>query len=140
MVGHEFEEGSVVDSGLIGLGFGAYLGLLSYAKWDCNELKKKPPRQGFCRNFWRMILAVVVCGVVGGLLYFIIGNLVPYLWFAALMKTYIPSLFVGWYVFWPHDKLSISCKLLDLDGSQEDRPQNEEKLLQNQPGEAQAAL
>ena len=26
VVGHEFEEGSVVDSGLIGLGFGAYLG------------------------------------------------------------------------------------------------------------------
>ena len=119
---HGFEQGSVVDSGLIGLGFGAYLGLLSYAKWDYNELKKKPQGLTFCKNFGRMILACVVCGVVGGLLHFMIGNLGSSLWFAALMKTYIPSMFVGWYVFWPHDKLSISCRLLDMKGSQETSP------------------
>ena len=132
MVGHEFAEGSVVDSGLIGLGFGAYLGLLSYAKWDYNELNRKPLGNNCCKNFGRVILALVVCGVVGGLLYGVIGNLIPSLWFAALMKTYIPSIFVGWYVFWPHDKLSISCKLLDMDGSQGSDP-----LLNGQHGEGQ---
>ena len=84
-----FDERSVVDSGLVGLGFGAYLGLLTsiccanqVTKASANDdiindkestAKTKTKTSSNLRKTGRIMLAFLVVGLVAGSMYFIIG-------------------------------------------------------------------
>ena len=110
---HAFASKGIIDGGLIGLGFGAYLGLLCHAKWHPGMLKKVIHRdEHHCKAMVRLILGLVVCGVVGGLLYFVISDLPTNIYAIGLLKTFIPTTFVSWYMFYPHDLLCAKLGLL----------------------------
>ena len=111
-----FEEKSVVTSGLIGLGFGAYLGLLLYAKnipeaMRDNSVQHDVEETSCGARLGRLCLAILVLALVAGTLFIGIGYLYTpsSIYLVMLLKTLLPATFSGLYVFYLQDQLLQCC-------------------------------
>ena len=84
---------------MIGIGFGAFFGIVFYAKRNPNPGKPKVKGEAYWKPIVRILIILVICGIV--LLPYFLLNLdnVSNIYVLMVFKTLLPTFAVGFLLF-----------------------------------------
>ena len=108
-----FDAKSMTDAGNVGLGFGAYLGLLFHARMFPGLIL----RQATSEKHWytwpllRVIVGLIICAPILCLSLLEVEH-ISNVYALSFMKTYVPTMAFGFIVFGILDWICIKLKLL----------------------------
>jgi len=107
----------MIDAGVVGIGFGSYLGLLFHAKFfPCLLLRKTTSdKRWYGWPLLRCILGVVICIPILSLL-MLKRSQIENVYALALMKTFTPTFVSGFEIFGILDWLCMKLGILTFEG------------------------
>lgn len=114
---HAFEAKSMLDNGIIGIGFGAYLGVIYHAKHHPGLLTKRLSHETITRQVLRIFLGIALC-LPFLCLMMLKAEQIANVYVLSLLKTFSPTFISGFIVFGPFDDVAQRVNLLTF-GEQE---------------------
>ena len=109
----------MLDNGIIGLGFGAYLGVLYHAKHYPGLLTKRLLNETLSKQLLRVCLGLALCLPLLSL-YFLSSKQIGNVYLLSLLKTFTPTFASGFIVFGPLDEACQCMGLLTFRDSEHD--------------------
>ena len=102
----------MIDNGIIGIGFGAYLGAVCHARWHPGMMTRRlVDNEPLYKPLLRVLLGICICIPVMAL-YLVTSEQIANVYVLSLMKTFLPTFTSGFLVFGVHDHLCEKIGLL----------------------------
>ena len=101
-----FEAKSMIDNGIIGIGFGGYLGVIFHAKRHPGMMMRILSRdEPWYRPILRIAVGIVICLPLLPL-YLLTAEQISNVYALSLLKTFTPTFVVGFVIFGVFDEVS----------------------------------
>ena len=123
---HAFEARSMLDNGIIGIGFGSYLGVVYSAKRHPGMMLREltPEANTWTKRFLRVVFGIVICIPILCLL-LLKSHHISNVYALALLKTFTPMFVSGFICFGVVDELCEKIGLLSfINNDKEEVKQN----------------
>ena len=104
----------MIDNGIIGVGFGAYFGILFHAKHHPGLLQRPLlPNEGKHRPLLRVLVGLAIYAPIC-LLYLLGTDQIDNIYVLMVLKTFTPAFVSGFLLFGVMDRANMRLGLLDL--------------------------
>ena len=130
-----FSTKSMIDAGLVGFGFGSYLGLLFHARMFPGLMLRKATseKRWYTWPLLRVIFGLIICAPILSL-YLLKPEQISNVYVLSLFKTFVPTMASSFIIFGTLDWICIKLKLLTF------APQTDDARIYDPAGQVELTV